>query len=293
MREVRLVCEGSPGKVDVRVLDAIVAQRLGVRVRIEPAGGDKGLGSVRQYLEATNRAIVLTIEDRNYRSRGDALATWNGGRTLMWTRHEIENYLLEPQVVFAAFRRFAATVRDDWAKRLPDSLAGVEELLRGLAEPLREEHAGSLLFEEIRASLGSVGVQRPKQSSIEADGWILCIQKELARVGEAGSSVEKRAAGWSERLAARSEAIRTEVYAPEFLQGRHLQEMGGHELMSRLVRTLYGLGAVRLTTQDLEGALIEALGDVYTEGTLYKTDERDDFAALRDKLVAAGAAVKS
>src|SRR5580693_6577259 len=100
MGDVYLVCEGPTDGLDVRVLDALLAQKLGAYVRIEAAGGDKNLAGVRAYIEARGLGIALAIEDRNYRSREDSEATWSALKPkLVWHRHEIENYLLEPSVV--------------------------------------------------------------------------------------------------------------------------------------------------------------------------------------------------
>lgn len=107
LRMAYLVCEGQPDGLDIQVLDLVIAQKFGRDVTIEAAGGDRSLGSVREYLSKRNRTPrVLSIEDRNFHSRADAERTWTnpGAKGLMWRRHEIENYLLDPRLVADAFR---------------------------------------------------------------------------------------------------------------------------------------------------------------------------------------------
>lgn len=107
MPEIHLVCEGEKGSLDLRVLDAIIAQRFGSFVTIWPSGGDQGLGSVCRHLEraapAGAKRVALAIQDRNFQSREDAERCWKDvrARSLLWSRHEIENYLLEPRVLTA------------------------------------------------------------------------------------------------------------------------------------------------------------------------------------------------
>src|SRR5438128_46193 len=113
MANVYLICEGPGDGLDVRVLDKIIAQKLGKAVQISPAGGDRGLGSVAVYLEEQSKQRfgsklisdqIFTIEDRNYKPWQKAVTSWNAGSNrFIWHRHEIENYLLAPGVVAAAF----------------------------------------------------------------------------------------------------------------------------------------------------------------------------------------------
>src|SRR5580658_1448758 len=121
MADVYLVCEGPANGLDVRVLNAVLAVKLDAAVKIIPAGGDKNLAGVRTYLEEKSRHSgpgelgapedrALSIEDRNHRPRSAADGTWSGSdKNLVWRRHEIENYLLEPRIVDAAFESFRRT----------------------------------------------------------------------------------------------------------------------------------------------------------------------------------------
>jgi hypothetical protein len=44
---IYLICEGPADGLDVRVLDLIIAQKLGRPVQVIPAGGESSLRSVR------------------------------------------------------------------------------------------------------------------------------------------------------------------------------------------------------------------------------------------------------
>src|SRR4051794_15404601 len=90
------------GGLDERVLDAIVIQHYNLGIFMASAGGDRGLGAVRAYLGSRSpRDVAISTQDRNYRPQGLAQATWANpsGRSFIWRRHEIENYLLQPRVV--------------------------------------------------------------------------------------------------------------------------------------------------------------------------------------------------
>ena len=182
--DVHLVCEGPADGLDVRVLDAVVAQILSVPVLISAAGGNSSLGSVAAWLEEKSRrqlsdgslsrptASALCIQDRNYRPCTEAQVGWNrsDAKRLIWLRHEIENYLLEPLVVLATFDSFRRTVIAPWAHALPTDAPAVTGLLASLAQPQLEDHVGQLVLAELRAAKGAAGetnfnLSRPLPSS--------------------------------------------------------------------------------------------------------------------------------
>ncbi|MBM4080820.1 MAG: hypothetical protein FJ278_14035 [Planctomycetes bacterium] len=181
MADVYLVCEGPADGLDSRALDAVVAQILRVPVIVSPAGGDSSLASVASWLEERSRRTrkdgtlgppsdrAFSIEDRDYRPRAEADASWHtkGNKRLMWRRHEVENYLLEPGVVLRAFDSLRRTVTFPWARKLPTEELAVAELLADLARPMSEDHAGRLLHWELRRAKGNAGVtDLPLPSSI-------------------------------------------------------------------------------------------------------------------------------
>src|SRR5574341_1566025 len=116
MANIYLICEGTADGLDLRVLNTIIAQKLGKEVQISAAGGDSSLGSVVRWLEEKSRQRrkdnklgrpldhAYSVQDRNYESKAKANDSWAQGKNrFMWRRHEIENYLLEPRVLASAF----------------------------------------------------------------------------------------------------------------------------------------------------------------------------------------------
>jgi hypothetical protein len=153
---VHLVCEGGKDSLDARVLNATLSLALSVLATISGAGGGSSLGSVAAWIEEESRdllpngsfsrpqIVALYIEDRNFRPRPEAEAPWTrrDAKGLFWRRHEIENYLLEPAVVLAAFQSLRRDVAEPWTQALPNDVAAVTALLTAIAAPLLEDHAG-------------------------------------------------------------------------------------------------------------------------------------------------------
>ena len=111
MAEIYLICEGKADSLDISVLDAIIAQRYGIDVQIYPACGDASLKSVAEHYRERGGAYAFTIQDRNYRPHKEAENSWKSGKPhLIWRRHEIENYLLEPSVISQALKNIKKTI---------------------------------------------------------------------------------------------------------------------------------------------------------------------------------------
>jgi hypothetical protein len=105
MADIYLVCEGSDDGLDFKVLNLILVNKLNKAVVVSPAGGDSGLNSVARWIEAkfAPGAISYSIEDRNFRSLREVEDKWKvGSKRFIWRCHEIENYLLEPRVIYQA-----------------------------------------------------------------------------------------------------------------------------------------------------------------------------------------------
>jgi len=141
----------------VAVLDRIIAGKFGKQVQIVPAGGDASLPSVARALEERSRLrsgppdVAYSIEDRNYRPSFVVEHAWAApdSKRLIWRRHEIENYLLEPRIVTEAFR--------DWREsgirgsaHLPTREEDVFVVLISLAQPMLEHYAGWRAWHELR-----------------------------------------------------------------------------------------------------------------------------------------------
>lgn len=157
---VHLVCEGPRQGLDERLLNAVVIQYHNLAVLTSPSGGSKGLGAVRAYLTSRSaHDVAVAVEDRDYRPLAVANGTWanQAGRSFIWRRHEIENYLLHPQVVLALFNELRPLPGSHWAIGLPASEPDVDALLQALAAPLLADHAAGVLRDEILEQMNAVG----------------------------------------------------------------------------------------------------------------------------------------
>ena len=104
-----LFCEGGPNSPDVRILGKLLAGRCEVR----PGGSIHGMGDrIRAYREVLGGGQVAGVVDGDFRESWPTVRPleeaegWAGsdGETLgwRWSRKEIENYLLDPDVVSRA-----------------------------------------------------------------------------------------------------------------------------------------------------------------------------------------------
>lgn len=290
MGRVILVCEGTVDGLDRRLLDYLV-ERHGLPVElveVAHAGGDRSLGEVAAYLSTRGKGKVttFTIADRNYRCLSDVEATWSqASRRFQWTRHEIENYLLEPEIVALTFQQMRADA--GWAQSLPEQVSHVEGLLRSLAGPLLISHAAKLLHEELLTALAprhERELREPPLPLTASEGdWIDALFNEQERIraayAKAGAILMVR-----EAIAQRMEALLEWVRGADFIGCRRfLWEIGGHELISALLRHIHGLGSQRLNSADLEQRLLEAFKLRYVPGG----DPTHDFTRLMERLTAA------
>ncbi len=157
MAAVYLFCEGGPDGLDLRALDILVAQPPPVFVQIVSVGGERNLRSVASWHEECLGDVALTIEDRNYRTRVEAEATWKttDNRRLMWLRHEVENYLLEPRIVCSAFEILPANRYG----LMGTTVASISPGCLGITARSGPTHAGGS-----RCSCPPVGVARNQAS---------------------------------------------------------------------------------------------------------------------------------
>lgn len=312
MADVHLVCEGPADGLDVRVLDAVVAQILSVPVLISAAGGDSSLGSVAAWLEEKSRrqlsdgslsrptASALCIQDRNYRPRTEAQVGWNrsDAKRLIWLRHEIENYLLEPLVVLATFDSFRRTVIAPWAHALPTDAPAVTGLLASLAQPQLEDHVGQLVLAELWAAKGAAGetnfnLSRPLPSSGAVhpgrSEWLSALTQEVARLKGDFIAIGNLKILEALEIQARYDALLAALQAAAFISsGAYLSDIGGTELLGALHAHLHTAGAARLSREDLENELVEALARTYRPNSVFYPDE---FQMLAERLTRFGARV--
>lgn len=288
-----LVHEGPADGLDKRVLDALVVAIPGVQVNLLAAGGDRGLGSVVAALRHRGDR-ALYVEDRNFRPAAGAQASWAKAAPtgVIWRRHEIENYLLEPRTVLRAFLQLRGTVPQAWVGTLPQTLADAAELLIKLAMPLLEHHAGTVLFHELYRqqrqacptdwALPKVPCQ-PGGPYSSRQQWLAALITEIARAAQAATAVGGLTFLSAALVEARYDAIHQELRQPAFVAGKgHLIDLEGKRLLAELLSYLRALGA-KMTQETLEDELLTALEAEYRAGGLFQPDE---FAELRQRLMA-------
>ncbi len=302
---IYLVCEGPSDGLDVRLLDLIIAQKLGREVQIIPAGGESSLGSVASWLEERSRTVLpdgrqrlprdqaYAVEDRNFRSREEAEQTWRQPRQKrwVWRRHEIENYLLDPRLVADAFQALKrSNVRG--GDRLPDDPQAVSSLLQELARPMLEDHAGWLAYWHLvshkRATVDT-RLRWPRPPLPSALGslypgraeWLDYLCSECGRLKQACQRMSEDAAFDEPAVVELYDHVLSQVAQPDFLaSGQFLVDLGGHELMAALCAWVNRAGVSHLSRADLQTELLRALDRLYEPGFF----EPDDFAELAEKL---------
>ena len=292
MAVVHLVCEGGKDSLDARVLNATLSLGLRVRATISGAGGGSSLGSVAAWIEEESRdllpngsfsrpqVVALYIEDRNFRPRPEAEAPWSrpDAKGLLWRRHEIENYLLEPAIVLAAFQSLRRNVADAWAQALPDDVAAVTAFLTAIAAPLLEDHAGQLLLWELRVAKGRAGVtdfsRKPPAPRAGAalpgrNEWLPLLVNEAARLQRDCIAVSTEPSFGAVAIANRYDAILADLHRPEFIRpDAFLFDMAGKRLAQALYQYLRRRQRrLRLSYEDFEDYLVDALTGTYQPGS--------------------------
>lgn len=291
---IYLVCEGEPDGLDVRVLDLIIAQKYDRMVQIEPAGGSGSSGSVASWLEKRSPLNQAhSIQDRDFCPLEEVEQSWQrpNQKRWMWRRHEIENYLLDPRIVADAFKALQVDgVRGSDA--LPNNPEDVLELLRELAQPMLQDHAGWLTYWHLVSRKREIGDTRlrwpdsPLQSALGAQypcraEWLEYLRSECVRLKEACEQISQDAALDELNIEDMYEDNLSQVTHPDFLaSGRFLQDMRGKELVSALCSYINHAGVPRLSRSILEEELINALDRLYEPGFF----EPDDFAQLAEAL---------
>jgi hypothetical protein len=291
---VHLVCEGFRQGLDERVLDAVVIQYHNLAVLTSPSGGSRGLGAVRSYLEDRSaNDVAIAVEDRNHRPLAEADATWanRAGRSFIWRRHEIENYLLHPRLVLALFDELRAVPGLHWAVGLPASEPDVDALLQTLAAPLLADHAAEILRDEIVRQINAVGsvsfsMARPAPlagaQAPEQPQWLAVLLQEATRLSQTCTAVAGLPSLQDAAITARYNALVAQYQQPDFLtSGDYLCDMGGHELCAALSRHLHSLGAgSRFSQRVLSDELLRLLGQIYHPNTLFQPDDFAELAAI-------------
>ncbi len=286
MAELHLVCEGAGNGLDHRVLMAAIAVPARVPIRVDPAGGHPQVRTVRAWLQSPARGdVVFSVEDRNYRPPVDAEATWQeaDGRSFMWRRHEIENYLLEPVVLSRALSSLRA------AAALPQAEEEAEALLLRHARPMLERHAGLVLHAQLREVKKSSRLKielndpRPPAGPAGAAEWLAAMQEEIARMKRDCIAVSALADLQPDAVRSRFDTILGEVKSAAYETVPTIpRELAGKQMLSAIATELGRLSAGRITRRLLEEDLLIGFEQAYSEGR-YPHDT-DEFAELRARI---------
>jgi hypothetical protein len=307
---VYLVCEGPADGLDVRVLDLVIAQKLGRTVQIIPVGGDSSLGSVRRWLEERSRTQLpdgiwsdsqdraYAIEDRNFRSAADIEERWQqtNQKQWIWRRHEIENYLLDSRLVARAFQEIKKVpIAQKFADNLPDTDIQALNLLQQLAKPMLEDYIGQPVCQQLNFYKGDTAKtnlscpQHPPEFSPTPTSpypgraeWLNYLQHESQRLKHACSQVGNDVKFNPSNIEAEYNRLLAEANKPQFLEQQFLIDMRGHELLNALLTHIkQNVGIARLTYSVFLEELIKALDELYYPGFFTP----DDFLELVDKLI--------
>lgn len=300
---IHLVCEGPADGLDVRVLNLIIAQKLGRPVQVTPTGGESSLRSVRTWLEERSRTELpngtrsdphdraYAIEDRNFRPAAQIEDLWQqpDQKRWIWRRHEIENYLLDPRLVAHAFQEIKkAPIAQKFADQLPDNGEKALNLLQQLAHVMLENYVGQLLCQQLSFYKGdttntnlSCPLRLAGSPYASRADWLNYLQIECERMKEACRLVNGDTQFDLPGIEADYDHLLAEVNKPEFLREQFLIDMGGYELMDALLyHVKQNIGVARLTYAVFTDELIKALDALYQPGFFVP----DDFSELADRL---------
>jgi hypothetical protein len=287
MAQVFLVCEGERYSVDLRLLDAILAQRYGLPVQIEPGGGANQPRIVRSWLEQRVPGdTALLIHDRDYEPLLPIQARWADAteQCLFWTAHEIENYLLEPWLIHELFEEYRRTIAAVWVGSLPPDAPAIEAVLQVAACRLFNDHVGRLLCGELRrhkTTLGNTEINIPAVDPLAGTpaDWQAGIQAQIAQLQMTCAAVTATPHFQAPNVLAAWTRIEGVVTDPAFLaSGQYRQEMKGKRLINlfceHLRRHCHYPGTEDRLTEDL----ITTARRVYRSVTAYTFTDFDNLA---------------
>lgn len=289
MTETIVVCED---KLTGRVLGLLIARAPDKDVTFVVAHGKSNVLPVAaHHRNSSGYAKVCTVRDRDYQSASEASASWAAdSNDFIWTRHEIENYLLDPRVVSAALEALADEYGANWPMNVPTCVGGVNTMLQQLAAGRLQHHAGWLCYFELRDRKNDIGDTRilyPEdlQAVWDSNAWISYLGSEVQRLATACQAVASSPKLSSGTVTELYNRILADVSAPQYLtSGDYLLDLPGKELLEDLARHIYTQGIQPQRSQSLrellEERLIGALGRVYEPGFF----DPDDFGNLASRL---------
>ncbi|MBU0608783.1 MAG: hypothetical protein KKI08_12925 [Armatimonadetes bacterium] len=294
--EVVLVCETEPDDPshEIRLIYAVLNGIHGCDVTVVGSGGGEGLGAVASYLVASNQAAAAAVvQDRDYRPLSWADKSFeSGSRRFMWHRHELENYVLEPNVVARGLSDLQASLRSTphppkWMDSVPTQAAQVRaELIEVARTRLAIEATQHCLWETQRElqAIGRVQLSVKVATTSTPDECRDALVAECA--AKRGLCLDL---GRAECLApatvgATFDRHLANISATGYLDGlEFLRDFGGRELLDAFTERLrqrYGMHGLK-TTRVMQ-LLADAMPSVYA-GTRQLYDP-DDFADLAMRL---------
>jgi hypothetical protein len=311
MRELILLCETAavpPDDIEadpsfeIRVIsDLVNANSPKEEIQVQGCGGCRGLGAVAAYLEKARgrHAVAAYVQDRDYRPLKWAEDSYTDGkRGFMWRRHEVENYLAEPEVVVQAMETLRASLTElpsgppSWADALPVRVQAVHEVLSDCARQRAVVEAASMTLWSLQGDIdcmGRVQVRQPvlvHPSGALFERWecVSAIRRECERVITGARTLQNRAVLDPDQAERRYEAILAEISTVEYrAQRRFLRDFGGAELLTSFHRWLSQSCGVRIRRQRLMTELALAAPAVYTNNP--RLFDPDDFRELAEGIV--------
>lgn len=282
MPELLLVCEGTPTSLDVRVLELALKPLAGsVPVRVYPAGDAKGRGMLCDALGIPSTQS-LEIKDRDFLPRTETLVLQP--RAMRWRRHEVENFLVDPDVVLEALtllRREGDSPA--WLATLPVDREGVVDLLVDIARPLLPRYVGGLIASELTTRCthnNPTTFRRPRPPTDTADAWAAALATEAMRVRQGCGALATDSALDPASLDARYRARLHSLEGSDFLTSEaFVLDMEGKCLRDGLLHVLRQAGAGRLSANDLDTLLLQGLEQLTGRGHRFAPDDFGELCA--------------
>ena len=260
MVERWLYCEG---KTDSPVLKAVF-NALAVDIIAESTGTNPGkVASWRRE----QGIIAAAISDRDYCPDSKCTeCNVAGSVKLIWGRHSIENYLLDPDVLVIALQQLKTSLMQiphppECANRLPTDPETVRRDLIDAGKRLIPQESGYLTIARLKSThsdpVGRVQLRNPIGISGDAPrSRIDCkeaVIKEIGRVLDAASRTQMLDGFSSARVSELYDQIDSEISAAAFLNDlKFLEVFHGKRLLrsfKEILKSKYGFSPKRGTLQ--------------------------------------------
>jgi hypothetical protein len=287
MPQLYLVCEGERGSLDIRLLDAVLAQSHGLPVVIEPGGGANNPRIVRRWLEQRVVGdIAILIHDRDYELLATVQGKWANlaERCLFWMSHEIENYLLEPWVLHERLAEYRRTIAAGWVATLPPDVPAIEAMLRGVAPRLFNDHIARTLCGHLRrhkTTLGTTEINIPTVDPLAGTAvqWQAGIQGMIAQLHATCAGITMAPEFQQPAILAEWTRIENIVRAPGYLTSDlYRQEIKGKRLLNLVWDHLRGNCGYPGTQEDFTDDLVITVRTIYRTSPQFRFVDFDNLA---------------